>query len=75
MAATCIMVFKKEKCDPFDSNNQTNNVMHTYKMLWKIIKLRTIKDFAVVMLAYEVIIHNNNNNNYVLFNVFLIHVK
>lgn len=55
VAATCIGIFKKEKCNQSEANNQTN-VMQTYKLLWKIINLQTIKDFAVVMLAYEVMI-------------------
>jgi len=53
MVSASIAVFVKEKCNQADKISKIN-VKQMYKLLWKIINLRTMKIFTMVMLAYEV---------------------
>uniref|UniRef100_A0A2S2P8P5 Acetyl-coenzyme A transporter 1 n=1 Tax=Schizaphis graminum TaxID=13262 RepID=A0A2S2P8P5_SCHGA len=52
MVSASIAVFVKEKCNQADKISKIN-VKQMYKLLWKIINLRTMKVFTMVMLAYE----------------------
>ncbi|XP_027840968.2 acetyl-coenzyme A transporter 1-like [Aphis gossypii] len=52
MVSASIALFVKEKCNQADKISQIN-VKQMYKLLWKIINLRTMKIFTIVMLAYE----------------------
>lgn len=52
MVSASIALCVKEKCNQADKISQIN-VKQIYKLLWKIINLRTMKIFTIVMLAYE----------------------
>ncbi|XP_015372739.1 PREDICTED: acetyl-coenzyme A transporter 1-like [Diuraphis noxia] len=52
VASTSIAFFVKDRYNQADKISQIN-INQIYKLLWKIINLRTMKIFTLVMLAYE----------------------
>ncbi|XP_025202719.1 acetyl-coenzyme A transporter 1-like [Melanaphis sacchari] len=52
MVSASIAIFVKERCNQVDKISKID-VKQMYKLLWKIINLRTMKIFTAVMLAYE----------------------
>ncbi|XP_022175893.1 acetyl-coenzyme A transporter 1-like [Myzus persicae] len=52
VASTSIAFFVKDKYDQAEKISQIN-IKQIYKSLWKIINLRTMRIFTLVMLAYE----------------------
>jgi len=59
LITTCIGIFKKEKDNTLEEGHVKNNVLQSYKLLWKILKLPNIRVLAIALLTMKV-----NNNIY-----------
>ena len=52
IATTLVMIFKKEKNSTED--DESDNVIDTYKQLYKIIKLKSVIGYSIILLTAKV---------------------
>ena len=63
-----VMIFKKEELSTED--DESDNVIDTYKQLYKIIKLKSVISYSIILLTAKVCIFNLSK--IILFNTNII---
>ncbi len=55
VTTTLVMIFKKEKeCDPNESLEDSLTLAQTYKLVWKILKLKSVQQLSLLLLTFKV---------------------
>ena len=70
ITTTLVLIFKKEKqCNPSESLEDSLTLVQTYKLVWKILKLKSVKELCLLLITFKVVynnpsvFHNTVNND------------